>query len=120
MKKINPAGCFVVLGCAVVIGIIIAPSVVKVMNERTVTVTVTDKAVKRGSGKSAKDCYMIFTDDTTYEITDSLLKWRFDSSDLYGTIEVGQTYEMDVAGFRVPFISAYPNIYSVKIVEGEE
>jgi hypothetical protein len=55
MKKINPAGCFVVLGCAVVIGTIIAPGVVKVMNERTVTVTVTDKGVKRGSGKSAKD-----------------------------------------------------------------
>lgn len=62
--------------------------------------------VKFGNGGK----YLIYTDKTTYEITDSLLNWRWDSSDVYGNIQVGKTYTATLQGFRSPFMSWYPNI----------
>ena len=60
------------------------------------------------------DTYLIYTKDATYEITDSWLYGRFDSSDLYGRIEVGKTYKVKVGGTRVPFLSVYPCIHEVE------
>ena len=59
---------------------------------------------------------MIYTIDAdkevnVYEITDSWLKGRFNSSDLYGKITIGKTYRMTICGHRSPFLSMYPNIY---------
>jgi prepilin-type N-terminal cleavage/methylation domain-containing protein len=73
------------------------------------TFTVTGKEnVKNGeSGK-----YLIYTDKTTYEITDSWYHWRWDSSDVYGSIQVGKTYSATLQGYRVPFLSWYPNVIS--------
>lgn len=81
------------------------------MNQREVTATVEDKErVCSGSN----DCkYLIFTDEGTFENTDTLLQGKFDSSDVYGRIKVGETYTFEVAGFRQGFLSMYPNILSV-------
>ncbi len=91
----------------------IGRSLSKVYYTRHIVIEVTDKAVK-------DDKYMIYGKTITkdrlpksYEITDSFLAERFDSSDLYGEIEIGKTYEMIVGGNRVPFMSWYPNIYEV-------
>jgi len=43
--------------------------------------------------------------------------WRWDSSDLYGKIKVGETYEAKVYGWRMPIFSSYKNIVSVEEVE---
>lgn len=83
-------------------------SINKAINMRTEVVTVTDKMVK-------EEKYLIYSENTTYQISDSLLLWRWDSSDLYGQIMVGETYEIRVAGYRIPFLSWYPNIYEVKV-----
>lgn len=85
----------------------------KVSDYRWVTATVSDKGTKRNN---KTDRYLVYTDQGTYEITDSLFAGRFDSSDLYGKIEVGKTYQMYIAGERHPFISMYPNLYEVKEV----
>jgi hypothetical protein len=82
-------------------------------NQRKVIVTVTEKAVKNDSSNSK---YLIYTKDLdgnieTYEITDSVLRFRFDSSDVYAGIEVSKTYEFKVAGSRIKAFSWYPNIY---------
>ena len=73
----------------VVIALCIYRPINKVVNKREVTVTVTEKAVKNG-GESGK--YLIYTEDeegniAVYEITDSLLAFRFDSSDVYAAIK---------------------------------
>ena len=76
--------------------------------------TVTDKGVKR-NGESDK--YLVYTvgesgEIRVYEITDSFVAGRFNSSDVYAGIEVGKTYEFTLAGERNEFMSWYPNIYS--------
>jgi hypothetical protein len=80
------------------------------------TFTVTGKENVK-DGKSGK--YLVYTDKTTYEITDSWYHWRWDSSDVYGKLQVGKTYTATLQGYRVPFLSWYPNIISPTEVEKE-
>jgi hypothetical protein len=49
--------------------------------------------------------------------SDSLLNGKFNSSDIYGKIEVGSTYTFDVVGWRIPILSSYENIITIKKVE---
>ncbi len=91
----------------------------KVSNRREVTATVTDKEVKNKSNNSK---YLIFTkneneDIAVFEITDALFAGQFDSSDIYGGIEIGKTYKFDVGGSRNKLLSWYPNIYGYEEVE---
>ena len=58
--------------------------------------------------------YLIFTKDETFENTDRLLMWKFNSSDIYGAIKPNQSYQAKVVGLRVPFLSWYRNIVSIK------
>lgn len=92
----------------------ISSCTIKNGNERTVTCTVTDKGIKTMNDDGI---YLIYTKDSDGEtmvlqIADTLIHGRFDSSDLYAEIEVGKTYEFDICGERVPFLSWYPNILS--------
>lgn len=64
--------------------------------------------------KSSK--YLVYTDKTTYEITDTWLHGRWNSSDVYGKITTGKTYTCTLQGYRVPFFSMYPNIIDPKEV----
>ena len=93
---------------------VVARPINKVTNMRTIEGVVTDKTTKK-VGKSDK--YIVFIDDGSgraipLEVTDSLLKWRFNSSDVWGNIEVDKTYSFEVGGSRLGIFSWYPNIYS--------
>ena len=81
------------------------------MAVENVTFTVTDKAVKQGKESSK---YLIFTETGTFEITDSLLDMRFDSSDVYGRLKAGQTCTAQARGKRIELLSAYRNITEVQ------
>lgn len=101
------------LSILVVTFVLFAHPVNKVINYRDITAMVTDKAVKRNNGD---DTYLIYTEDEhknveVFEITDSFLANRWDSSDLYASIKIGDTYKFTIAGSRVYFLSWYPNIY---------
>lgn len=105
----------------IVLGVSIYRPFNKASNLRDVTVTVTDKAVKN-DGDSGK--YLVFTEDkdgniATFEITDSWISGRFNSSDVYAAIKVGNTYTFTVGGSRNEFMSWYPNIYEYKLI-GED
>lgn len=60
--------------------------------------------------------YVVYGQNATYQITDSWLKGRFNSSDLYGHIQEGTSYEFHVIGRRVQIISHYQNIMDYKEV----
>ena len=89
---------------------------------RYITGTVTDKQIKRSSVNANQDQYLIFTKDddgvmNVFEIEDSILAGRFDSSDVYGYIELGVKYKFGVRGRRVHFLSWYPNLYTYEEVD---
>lgn len=84
-------------------------------DETTYTATVTRMEVKNKRNSSK---YLVFTRlvDTgeirVFQITDSYSHLRFDSSDLYGTIEEDKTYIFTVYGYRTEELSEYENILS--------
>ena len=78
---------------------------------RDITIQVDDRerVNSRDSGK-----YLIFTPDAEYQVSDTILFWEWDSSSKYNKLDPGETYEVTVAGWRVPFLSMYPNIVAIK------
>lgn len=88
-------------------------------NTHTVTVQVsgTDRA---WYGKGSK--WLVLGTDANgeplvLENTDNLLRLKFNSSDIQAVIEEGETYEAEVVGYRIPILSWYENIISIKKAE---
>jgi len=76
------------------------------------TITIDEKWVKY-KGNDAK--YLISSEDEqVFQITDSIIKWRWDSSNLYARLDEGKTYEIKTQGFRFPLFSDYKNILEVE------
>ncbi len=58
--------------------------------------------------------YMVYSDKGVFRNEDSWHYFKFDSSDLYNKLEQGKTYTCKSYGFRVGFLSVYPNLVSCK------
>lgn len=116
------------LGCltaiALVVIAIIAIPVISFSNDHAYTVTITDKErvttqVAEGQTDSK---YLIYGEDENgktyvFEDTDTLFRWKFNSSDVFGVLKEGETYELTVIGFRVHIFNWYENIIDFKAVK---
>lgn len=111
LKAISPVEWVIIIGVLIMFWVLIY----SVTNYTEVTITVKDKVVKNYEDDSL---YLIFTDKGTYEVRDSVVNGRFDSSDMYGRLEKGHTYKVTVIGFRVPMLSWYKNILTAEEIEG--
>lgn len=89
-------------------------------NDHTYVVEVTDKE-RVNYSDSGK--YLIYgqEDNNTLVLknTDSLLRGKFNSSDIYAELEIGKTYEFTVVGYRIPILSDYENIIEYKEITNE-
>ena len=118
LKGLTLVEVIIIMAIVLILGFVfIGGPIIDRCTEDTVTITVEDKAVKRHG--DSDDKYLIYTDNGTYEITDSLAYWRWDSSDLYGKMKVGHTYECKICGWRIPFFSTYKNIIEATEVQKE-
>jgi hypothetical protein len=78
--------------------------------------TVTDKIIhKERVIKDSSSYYLIYGENETYKLEDSTVKWQFRSSDIYGHLEIGKTYNLTVYGFRYGYTSDYRNIIGYNI-----
>lgn len=78
----------------------------------TKEIVIKDKNIKTTTshGKITSK-YLIFTEKNgVFENTDSWLRLKFDSSDMYSKLELKRKYRCRVYGLRIPFFSVYPNI----------
>jgi len=73
-------------------------------------VTITDKAIKRPPGEDTDEKYMVFTNQESFEVTDTYIFGLFNASDRYGKLEKGKRYDLRVAGWRSEWRSKYRNI----------
>lgn len=85
-------------------------------NNKDITCTIQDKWVKRIHGE---DVYLVQCSDNVYKITDLLFLGKFNSSDVYAKLKIGENYELHTTGYRIHFLSAYPNINKYKKVVEE-
>lgn len=58
--------------------------------------------------------YLIYTENEVFENTDSILHWKFNSSDFYGKFREGQVCTLSVTGVRNPLFSMYRNIVAME------
>lgn len=119
MKKIDVKEVIIVLSFVVVIlsvlFLITFPFIEKT-NEETIEIMVTEKSIKPDQSNG----YLIFTENEVFEIEDDVAYWRWDSSDTYNKIKVGETYNCKVCGWRIPMLSTYRNIITADIVPASE
>jgi hypothetical protein len=109
---------FALIAILVIGGIVLG--VGSYFNEHSYTITVTDKdrVYDKDSSK-----YLVFGENTetgetkVFENTDSLIKGKFNSSDFYGNLKVGETYKITVYGYRFPLFSWYENIIKYEKVD---
>ncbi|MBB76556.1 MAG: hypothetical protein CMJ75_18785 [Planctomycetaceae bacterium] len=111
MARRNPGGALVAIGAILFLCLIVGSCSIPLWTQDTVTVKVTEKErITTGSGESITSKYLVFTETETFENTDVLILGKFDSSDVQGSIQPGETYRLRVYGWRVPFLSWYRNI----------
>ncbi len=84
-------------------------------NKQTVTVKVTDKErITQVVDGTSNSYYLIYSEAGTFKLEDDLFYGNFNSSDWYGQIKKDSTYTFDLVGYRVGFLSSYPNIVKFK------
>ncbi len=107
-----------------IVGVIVAAIILVIgipagrsyLSTKTVTTEViTKERVCDGNGNGGVECaYMIFTEAGEFEISDALIGTvRFNSASVYGKIREGRTYVIEYYGWRVPFLSMFPNVKSI-------
>lgn len=107
----------IIAGAIVIIGLILGLGVFpSFYNEHTVECTITDK--DRGHNQETGSSeYRIYTEQCgTFSNEDSLLRGKFNSGDVQGQLQEGETYDITVVGPRIPFMSTFPNILEVRPV----
>jgi hypothetical protein len=118
MKFVLIAGVLVAVGAIA--------SIAPHLDRETYRAFVTDKAVKIDvsrdeDGADVTSKYLIYTklEDgavRVFQNTDSLIEFKWNSSDIYGMLEKGKNYDIKTYGWRAPFLSMYENIIDVKEV----
>lgn len=106
-KEVKAGGCLI---AAVLILLCGCPAIYQNATQDQVTFSVNEKE-RVNTANSGK--YLVFTDGETFECTDAWFVGKFDSSDMYGRIESGKTYNATVYGWRIPLFSMYRNIISL-------
>lgn len=111
---------------AIVLAVIavIAVIVMNFSNDHTYTVTITDKerVTTQFTEDNIDSKYLIYGEDENgktyvFEDTDTLFRGKFNSSDVYGALKEGETYELTVIGFRIHILNWYENIIDFKAVK---
>ena len=114
----NKKGSFMCIIWIFVIAIVIGASAYGMIYAFTTgneTITIKEKWVKF-QGEDAK--YLVSSEDgQVFQITDSIVKLRFDSSNTYASIDEGETYKINTQGWRFAFLSDYKNTLEVELVE---
>lgn len=80
-------------------------------NKQTIKTKVLDKErITKQNGDQVDSYYLIYTEAGPLKLEDELLYGNFNSSDWYGQIRKDSTYTFHTVGYRIGYLSEYPNI----------
>ncbi len=117
MKK-DISDYFMMIGSGLIIIIIIVLICVFIsieyQNPQTYTCEIKEKWVKR---KNDSDTYLVKCNNEVFKIEDLIFKGKFNSSDIYSDLIIGETYKINTTGYRIRFLSNYKNINSYEKIE---
>jgi len=87
-------------------------------SSRTVKiVTIKEKWIKAAEASTNMKYLFSDTHNNVYEITDEPFLLVFDASNRYAMIEEGKKYRVTLYGWRIPFLSWYPNAVWIEETE---
>jgi hypothetical protein len=100
-------------------GVIIVGSITFGIKSYSHTETISAKVegkerITEQNGKHLDSYYLVYTNKGTLKLEDDLFRGNFYSSDVYGKLRQDSTYTFKTSGYRIGFISSYPNIIEVK------
>lgn len=106
---------FIVILIVIIGALFVKLATIEYSNKEVIALEVKDKYIKRHrTGESAEDVYMIVDkDNNIYQITDLFFIGKFNSSDIYNQLNIGQAYLVEVTGVRNRFFSWYKNINKI-------
>lgn len=106
-------GIFILVAAIIIGGIVF--NIKSYTNVNTITVKIEGKErITEQSGNTVNSFYLVYTDKGTFKLEDDLFRGNFYSSDVYGKIKQDSTYTFKTSGYRIGFMSSYPNIIEVK------
>lgn len=73
------------------------------------TCTVTDKD-RTSTGKGGSEMRVYTKDCGNLVVQDATFRKNFHSSDTYASLRRGHRYDVTTIGYRIPFLSEFPNI----------
>jgi hypothetical protein len=103
-------GCFILV---IAIVLAIGWSIAAWSSQRTATCTV-ESVDRISDGNGGSDARIYTKECGVLENTDSIPFFKFNSADIQGQIKAGQVYTFDVAYWRIPLFSMFPDVLEVK------
>lgn len=107
------------IAALIILGLMFTNAPYQWLTQRSIDdVLIKDKQISTESDKhkdKVVSTYLIFTDHGVFRNDDAGWFMKYNSSDVYGNLDIGKRYHLKVYGWRIPILSMYPNI-----VRGEE
>jgi hypothetical protein len=80
-------------------------------NKQVIKSKIIDKErITTAQNGEVQSYYLIFTEAGPLKLEDEIFFGNFNSSDLYGQLRKDSTYTFYTVGYRIGFMSEYPNI----------
>ena len=115
-KQMNRSTVFVGVLIAIFLASLIGVSIFfPLVTKDKATITVSDKQLMTKGGNGT---YLVFTEEEIFKNSDCVMRGKWRSSDLQNKLKIGQTYDVDVYGWRIPLFSAYRNIVKITGTNG--
>ena len=110
-------GCFTIIFLLVLVLVGLSTAIYGWSTQRTFVGTVDKTYVDRGN------TYFVISEKgvqeaMVYENEDAWFFWKWTSGNVLRDVNVGQSYTFHVYGWRVPFLSWYPNIIKATRQQG--
>lgn len=113
MEKIRTG--FIIIVIIFMVAFILFSLLMGYLNSKTYEIEVKDKFIKTADNEGK---YLVVdTNNNTYKIEDLFFIGKFNSTDIYNSIEVGKKYKIKTTGFRIHIFSMYQNINKVELLE---
>ena len=100
---------YILLPIIILLTIIIVPISLRYVDEKEIDITISDKYTKGERGTY----FVIDENSNAYVVEDLFFIGKFNSTDIYNKLKIGDKYKVKITGVRIHFFSWYQNINEI-------
>ena len=117
-KSMPSGGSWIAAAVLIILGSVVGVNVASYFHEETAVCTVVDKDLRVKT--EADSAPRVYTEECGTLVVADVPFVSWNSGDIYGEVQVGETYEVTTRGWRVPILSMFPTIVEVEKSNTEE